>query len=268
MNIYTSKFTAFVYRWKQKSTGKWYIGVRSAKNCHINDGYTCSSKIVKPLIESNPGDWSREILAMGESKFMVQLESEILQELDAKNDPDSYNLHNGDSKYSYSGCKHSKVSCGKIAEANRRRGPRSEATKAKQRAAAICRYQNLSTEEKEKYRAARRGKTHNEETKKKIGEAIIAYYQNLRPEEKEKYRVSHLGKTNNEETKKKMSVSAKNKPMYACYVPSHKEYSRNIWVQNFNEDGTPKLRKHSDETKRKMSEAHRGKKHNEENCAN
>ena len=103
MNIYTAKFTAFVYRWNQKSTGKWYIGSRTAKGCHINDGYTCSSKIVKPLIESNHGDWSREILAMGEHKFMVQVEAEILQELNARNDPDSYNLHNGDGKFSTTG---------------------------------------------------------------------------------------------------------------------------------------------------------------------
>lgn len=54
---------AFVYKWTNIPTGKWYIGVRTKNGCHINDGYICSSKIVKPLILSNPSDWKRDILA-------------------------------------------------------------------------------------------------------------------------------------------------------------------------------------------------------------
>ena len=162
MNIYTAKFTAFVYRWNQKSTGKWYIGSRTAKGCHVNDGYTCSSKIVKPLIESNPEGWSREILAMGESKFMVQVEAEILQELDAKSDPNSFNLHNGDGKFSNTGKKHTPTS------------------RAKLRSSSLNRYQNMTPEIKaarsKKMRVAQQNMT--PEAKAARSKKLSAYTKN------------------------------------------------------------------------------------------
>jgi hypothetical protein len=82
-------------------TGKWYIGSRTAKGCHKNDGYICSSKIVKPLILKNPKEWRREILGIGTADYIRKLENKILKKLDARNDPESYNLHNGDGKFSY-----------------------------------------------------------------------------------------------------------------------------------------------------------------------
>jgi len=87
---------AFVYKWTQLSTQKWYIGSRTAKNCHIDDGYICSSKTVKPLVLENKDDWTREILASGTRHDMVNFETDILIELDAKNDPTSFNKHNND----------------------------------------------------------------------------------------------------------------------------------------------------------------------------
>ena len=41
---------AFVYKWKHISTNMWYVGSRTAKNCHPNDGYICSSAFVKSMI--------------------------------------------------------------------------------------------------------------------------------------------------------------------------------------------------------------------------
>ena len=89
---------AFVYKWTELSTGKWYIGSRSRKGCYP-DGYICSSKIVKPLILENRNNWKREIMAMGEPKAMVQYEANLLMLLNARFDPMSYNLHNGDGKF-------------------------------------------------------------------------------------------------------------------------------------------------------------------------
>ena len=93
--------TAFLYKWTEISTGMWYRGSRTAKNCHPDDGYICSSKIVKPKILANPSDWVREIECIGESKYILELEAKYLKTLDARNDPMSYNQHNGNGHTGY-----------------------------------------------------------------------------------------------------------------------------------------------------------------------
>ena len=91
--------TAYVYRWTHIPTGKWYVGSRTAKGSHPNDGYFCSSREVKPLIQSNPSEWKREILATGEPFAMLSYEVQYLTNANAKNDPMSFNRHNGDGKF-------------------------------------------------------------------------------------------------------------------------------------------------------------------------
>jgi NUMOD3 motif len=88
------KAIAFLYRWTQLSTGMWYEGSRTAVGCHPNDGYICSSKLVKPMILENPTDWVRNILVIGEPAYIRKLESARLSQLDAKHDPMSYNKSN------------------------------------------------------------------------------------------------------------------------------------------------------------------------------
>jgi hypothetical protein len=85
---------AFVYKWTHIPTGKWYIGSRTARNCHPNDGYLCSSDIVRPLIERYPDDWKREILCMGDSKSMRKKEAQFLKWFNAKKNPMSFNRSN------------------------------------------------------------------------------------------------------------------------------------------------------------------------------
>lgn len=94
---------AYLYKWTEINTGKWYIGSRASKGCHPNDNYICSSKIVKPLIIENPTRWKREILVIGNPQYIVNLEKEYLQSLDAKNNSMSFNLHNGDGIFSQAG---------------------------------------------------------------------------------------------------------------------------------------------------------------------
>lgn len=86
---------AYLYKWTEKTTGKWYIGSRSRKGCHPNDGYICSSKVVKPMIKECPDNWIREVLVIGHPKYIVELEANYLKALDAKNDCMSYNQCNG-----------------------------------------------------------------------------------------------------------------------------------------------------------------------------
>lgn len=91
--------TAYVYRWTHIPTGKWYVGSRTARGSHPNDGYFCSSREVKPLIQNNPSEWKREILATGEPFAMLSYEAQYLTNANAKNDPMSFNRHNGDGKF-------------------------------------------------------------------------------------------------------------------------------------------------------------------------
>lgn len=90
---------AYLYKWTQLSTEKWYIGSRSRKNCHINDGYICSSRVVKKAILENRTDWKRQILCIGDPLYIRQLEGKLLTALDAKNDVTSFNCHNGDGNF-------------------------------------------------------------------------------------------------------------------------------------------------------------------------
>ena len=91
--------TAFVYKWVHLPSLKWYIGSRTAQGCSPDDGYVCSSKKVKPLIESAQSEWSREVIATGNPTDMLELETTLLEVFDAKNDLRSYNQHNGDGKF-------------------------------------------------------------------------------------------------------------------------------------------------------------------------
>jgi len=91
---------AFIYKWTELSTNKWYIGSRTAKGCNPDDGYICSSKIVKPMIKENPDNWKRTILVIGESKFIRDLEYRYLTVLNAAKDSESYNKHNGGKEFS------------------------------------------------------------------------------------------------------------------------------------------------------------------------
>jgi hypothetical protein len=86
--------TSYVYKWIHKPTQKWYIGSRTNKTAHPDDGYICSSQIVKPLILANPSDWERKIIATGSSKEMREKEQQLLKLYNAAKNPMSYNRSN------------------------------------------------------------------------------------------------------------------------------------------------------------------------------
>jgi len=85
----------YVYKWTHLPTLNWYVGSRSQDKSHPGDGYICSSLIVKPMVLSKPWEWRREIIATGTKQEMRELEIEILQLFDARNDPKSFNRSNG-----------------------------------------------------------------------------------------------------------------------------------------------------------------------------
>ena len=90
---------AFVYKWTHLPTLRWYIGSRTAQGCCPADGYICSSRLVRPLVESARSEWTRTVVATGEPADMLELETVILETVDARPDPRSYNQHNGDGRF-------------------------------------------------------------------------------------------------------------------------------------------------------------------------
>jgi hypothetical protein len=144
----------YVYKWVELTTLKWYIGSRTAKGCHVDDGYLCSSKIVKPLILANPSNWRREIIETGTRIEILALEHEILDCLDAAKDPRSYNRCNGGGTF-----------CG---------GVHSEETKAKMRGkrSGVTR-RPLSDEHKAKLSVANKGHIKSKDHKAKLTEAWL-----------------------------------------------------------------------------------------------
>lgn len=164
---------AYLYKWTELSTGRWYIGARYAKGCHPEDGYICTSKIVKPMILENKENWKRDVLCVGKPEDIVKLESDYLKLLDAKNDPMSFNKHNGDGKFSSLG----KPSALKGRVGNRKGHKMSEEAKAKASAklkgkTAYNKGVPMSKEQREKLRLANIGKSQTEESNKKRSQAL------------------------------------------------------------------------------------------------
>lgn len=108
--------TAYVYKWTHIPTYKWYIGSRTSKNAHPDDGYLCSSKTVKPMILEHPEEWKREILFIGNQKDAYEYETMLLDMFDAKHDERSFNKHNNDGKCNFYGRHHTEESKIKISE--------------------------------------------------------------------------------------------------------------------------------------------------------
>jgi|688.fasta_scaffold239346_2 hypothetical protein len=217
---------AFVYKWTQLSTGMWYIGSRTAKGCHPDDGYICSSKLVKPMIESNKDDWVRTILYIDEPKKIRALESTTLQELDAKRNVMSYNRHNNDG-----GKRFFQV------------GP-------------------LSEETRRKMSESKKGKTFTEEHRRKLSEA----HKNRPPRSEEtrrKMSEAQKGKTRSEETRRKMSdwIRSEETRHKISEAKKGKEFSEE---HRLNLSEASKGKTHTEETRLKMSKTRKGKPHSEE----
>lgn len=87
---------SFTYCWTDHKTNKLYVGIHKGS---LDDGYICSSKLMLKEYKIRPDDFTREILARGMYADMLKFEAAILKAVDAKNNPDFYNAHNGDGKF-------------------------------------------------------------------------------------------------------------------------------------------------------------------------
>ncbi len=105
--------SCFVYKWTHLPTLMWYVGSRTSKRSRLNDGYICSAPKIKKMILDNPSQWERTIIAIGDAQEMFNLETEILQLFDARNDDRSFNNHNNDKKFTRTGTSWNGVRAGK-----------------------------------------------------------------------------------------------------------------------------------------------------------
>ena len=138
-------------------------------------------------MKSNPTEWKREIIAVGGIREMYDLECEILQLIDARNDRRSFNKTNnsGFARVDKTGTKHS------------------EETKKKMREASVKRssWPLLSQEHKDKISQRLSGRIMTAEHKARIG---LGYNTNPMFGENN----SMFGKNHSEETKEKIRQKA------------------------------------------------------------
>lgn len=229
--------TAYVYKWTHIPTYKWYIGSRTNKNAHPEDGYICSSKIVKPMIMNCPSEWKREILFVGSPNDAYDFETEILDLFDARNDDRSFNQHNNEGKKSPYGT----ISPNK---------GKSLSLETREKLSIAGKNRTLSEKHKENISKALSGKIRSDEhseniSKSKIGskihpntrEAILKANtgRKLNQNQKDallkanKGNTRNIGKTHSDETKKKMSESASNQIKIKCIHCGYEHYKRIIF---------------------------------------
>lgn len=144
--------SAYVYRWTHIPTYKWYIGSRTALKAHPDDGYICSSLIVKPMIEANPQEWRRDILFVGSPSDAYDYESMLLDLFDARNDDRSFNQHNNNGIY-------------KVRSPNKGKSP---SAKTRQKLSVAGKNRRLTPEHKAKISAAHKGKVRTPEHQAKL----------------------------------------------------------------------------------------------------
>ena len=83
---------AFVYCWTDHKTNKLYIGSHKGTQ---DDGYICSSKLMLQEYNKRSHDFTRQIIAEETYSDIRMMEYKILESVDAKNNTDFYNKHNG-----------------------------------------------------------------------------------------------------------------------------------------------------------------------------
>lgn len=203
---------AYLYKWTYIPTQQWYIGSRTRKDCHPNDGYICSSAKVEPMIVASRKDWIREILIIGEPLYIRTLEGVYLTLLSAAQDPMSFNEHNATGEFHRTGKSHS------------------EKTKKKLRDAFLG---TTHTEETRKKMSESRtgnnnhfyGKHHSEDTK----QALSAINLNKVMSADTKLKISNTltGTVRPDSVKKQISESVKQLPKLLCvhcnnnFLPAH-----------------------------------------------
>lgn len=181
----------FVYRWTDNLTGMMYIGVHKGTE---DDGYVCSSKVMKVEYLKRPQDFIREILSLHET-YVDAREEEIrlLTEVNAVDNSMYYNRHNGESSgfRAPTGRRQSEETRKKISEAAKGRIPWNLG-------------KSPSEETRAKISISNEGKKHSKETRKKM--SLIRKGKPRKPETIQKMVNTRKGYSHSEETKQKIAM--------------------------------------------------------------
>ena len=92
---------AYVYRLIDTHNGKYYIGSNYRKGCDpswLGKSYFTSSGFIRKLFQRDRSRFETEILCTGTVDDVIAFETETLQRLDARRDPNSYNCHNNETQ--------------------------------------------------------------------------------------------------------------------------------------------------------------------------
>jgi hypothetical protein len=201
--------TAYVYKWVHLPTLMWYVGSRTAQGCHPNDGYICSSQIM-PSIIKNPKEWHREIIDIGSKKDMFDLETEILQTMDAMNDPQSFNGHNNNFPLCNNKGKKRTDAVKKQMSIDRKGRKISDATK--QKISVALSGKPKSIEHKIKTSESGKGRKMPTQSKEHIEKRVAAHKGKKQSEEtRAKIAAAAKGRKASAETRAKMSATRKGK---------------------------------------------------------
>lgn len=90
------QYEAFVYEWTNTDNNMKYIGSHKGAT---DDGYITSSKYLLEEYHNDPSKFVRKIISFGSVDEMRELESHLLQEVDAASNPQYYNKHNQNGKF-------------------------------------------------------------------------------------------------------------------------------------------------------------------------
>jgi hypothetical protein len=143
------------------------------------------------LIKQNPTEWKREVIKTGSPEEMIKLETTLLESLDAKHNPMSFNQHNGDGKFTRTGVVVSEDTRKKQSESIKKVHPNrgkpspnrdkvaSEETRKKQSESKLGKKRKpFTAQTRDKIRQAKLGsnnpsygKTPSEETREKLRQA-------------------------------------------------------------------------------------------------
>lgn len=234
---------AFVYKWTHLPTLRWYIGSRTAQGCCPTDGYICSSRLVRPLVESAGSEWTRTVVATGEPADMLELETVILETVDARSDPRSYNQHNGDGRFTTLGVEphnkgkyiprnkpswnsgkkcpeHSERMKGRVAH------NKGKAMSEEQRLKMVEIHNNRSEETCQKISNALKGKKQTDESNAKRSATLKGTKQSV--EWIEKRIASKRGKPN---IGASIALKGRPKPKLVCRLIDRKEMSISNYIQ-------------------------------------
>lgn len=175
----TEKY-GFIYLWFDKKYQRFYLGRHWGSE---DDGYICSSRMMRQSYNRRPRDFKRRIIKRVSTKEELIIQEQRYLDMIKPEETGSkyYNISLKATTPTMKGRKHSPETRLKM----------SLATKG----------QKMSEETREKLRQANLGKTLSEKTKKKISENHNRDYTDLGFRKK----MSDLGKNRSEETRKKIS---------------------------------------------------------------